>query len=83
MLVHSPLDPRAEVGQELNRRLGGGVFVGIESVHAALNQFECPSLRGWVFFFFAIEFFHVIELFFYVTCFVPAALRERIFLKDL
>jgi hypothetical protein len=46
-----PLDPRAKVGQELNRRNGGGVFVGIESVHAALNEFECcRSLRGWFFF---------------------------------
>ncbi|KAJ7737204.1 hypothetical protein B0H14DRAFT_3168344 [Mycena olivaceomarginata] len=56
MLVHSPLI-RGQVGQELNRRHGGGVFVGIESVHAALNEFECcRSLRDG--FFFAIEFFH-------------------------
>jgi hypothetical protein len=53
-VVHSPFDLRAEVGQELNGRLGGGVFVGIESVHAALNEFECC---GDGFFFLRSSFF--------------------------
>jgi hypothetical protein len=74
MRVHSPLDPRAEVGQE------GMVELILWELNPCMQRFECGrSLRDG--FFFAMGFFDAIGLFFYVTCFVPAALRERRFFE--